>query len=340
MPSWGTSSSQRWSGKVATVPRWSGYERRAPALGRVALPLQEPDAVRLLPHHDRLRPGVDRDHRVLHVQDRPEARHALLRLARFGRLRHLVGDPVRFRRRACLAALARDAGSCGLDADASAAHRPAPDPLHVEHRALFARLDADLGTRRLRNSVPDRAPARVRCSGACDHPRARTARRRPRVHLHPLPARERALEHARVARAARDGPARPAFAPAWLVASDRMGPRPDVGCARNPRSRPGRESVALDRGDSRPRTRLPRDRRRLSSLRGAGGAQAGDALADVIAFLRIFFIGGLIAYRGLFNWIRPAIYIPTMLVGPLFQILFFAYLGRYSRLQNDAFFVV
>jgi len=60
----------------------------------------------------------------------------------------------------------------------------------------------------------------------------------------------------------------------------------------------------------------------------------------VIAFLRIFFIGGLIAYRGLFNWIRPAIYIPTMLVGPLFQILFFAYLGRYSRLQNDAFFVV
>jgi ABC-2 type transport system permease protein len=60
----------------------------------------------------------------------------------------------------------------------------------------------------------------------------------------------------------------------------------------------------------------------------------------VIAFLRVFFIGGLIAYRGLFNWIRPAIYVPTMLVGPLFQILFFSYLGRYSRLENDAFFVV
>jgi ABC-2 type transport system permease protein len=29
-----------------------------------------------------------------------------------------------------------------------------------------------------------------------------------------------------------------------------------------------------------------------------------------------------------------------MLIGPLFQILFFAYLGRYSGLQNDAFFVV
>lgn len=60
----------------------------------------------------------------------------------------------------------------------------------------------------------------------------------------------------------------------------------------------------------------------------------------MIAFLRVFFIGGVIAYRGLFNWIRPAMYIPTMLIGPVFQILFFAYLGRYSGLKDDAFFVV
>ncbi len=58
------------------------------------------------------------------------------------------------------------------------------------------------------------------------------------------------------------------------------------------------------------------------------------------AFARTFFIGGLIAYKGLFNWIRPTMYIPTMLIGPIFQILFFAYLGRYSGLKNDAFFVV
>ncbi len=58
------------------------------------------------------------------------------------------------------------------------------------------------------------------------------------------------------------------------------------------------------------------------------------------AFLRIFFVGGVIAYRGLFNWIRPSMYIPTMLIGPVFQILFFAYLGRYSGLKDDAFFVV
>ncbi|MFN2388564.1 MAG: ABC transporter permease [Actinomycetota bacterium] len=55
---------------------------------------------------------------------------------------------------------------------------------------------------------------------------------------------------------------------------------------------------------------------------------------------RVFFIGGLISYRALFNWIRPAVYVPTMLGSPIFQILFFAHLGRYSGLRNDAFFVV
>jgi ABC-2 type transport system permease protein len=56
--------------------------------------------------------------------------------------------------------------------------------------------------------------------------------------------------------------------------------------------------------------------------------------------LRLFFVGGVIAYRALFNWIHPAIYVPTMLLGPLFQILFFTYLGRFSGLENDDFFIV
>lgn len=56
--------------------------------------------------------------------------------------------------------------------------------------------------------------------------------------------------------------------------------------------------------------------------------------------LRIFFIGGAISYKALFNWIRPAIYIPTMLGSPLFQILFFAHLGRFSGLRDDSFFVI
>lgn len=57
-------------------------------------------------------------------------------------------------------------------------------------------------------------------------------------------------------------------------------------------------------------------------------------------WLRVFFVGGVIAYRGLFNWLRPAHYFPTMLGGPLFQMLFFAYLGRFAHSQSDSFYVV
>jgi ABC-2 type transport system permease protein len=60
----------------------------------------------------------------------------------------------------------------------------------------------------------------------------------------------------------------------------------------------------------------------------------------VTSTLRVFFVGGLISYRALFNWIRPSIYIPTLLGGPLFQILFFTYLGRYATNEPDSFFVV
>lgn len=56
--------------------------------------------------------------------------------------------------------------------------------------------------------------------------------------------------------------------------------------------------------------------------------------------VRVFFIGGYLAYRALFNWIHWSMYIPTMLGGPVFQILFFAYLGRYAKLRSDEFFVI
>ncbi|WP_020390815.1 ABC transporter permease [Kribbella catacumbae] len=55
---------------------------------------------------------------------------------------------------------------------------------------------------------------------------------------------------------------------------------------------------------------------------------------------RVFFRGGLLAYKALFNFKQTAVYIPTMLISPAFQILFFAYLGRYSGLADDNFFVV
>jgi len=60
----------------------------------------------------------------------------------------------------------------------------------------------------------------------------------------------------------------------------------------------------------------------------------------VTRWLRIFFVGGLIAYRGLFNWIRPAIYIPTMLGAPLFQLIFFTKLGEYANAEDASFYIV
>jgi ABC-2 type transport system permease protein len=60
----------------------------------------------------------------------------------------------------------------------------------------------------------------------------------------------------------------------------------------------------------------------------------------VSASTRVFFIGGAISYRALFNWISPLLYTTTMLGSPLFQVLFFTYLGRYAGSQDDAFFVV
>jgi ABC-2 type transport system permease protein len=56
--------------------------------------------------------------------------------------------------------------------------------------------------------------------------------------------------------------------------------------------------------------------------------------------LRIFFVGGAISYRALFNWISPYHYIPTMLGGTTFVLIFFTYLGRFTEAQDEAFFVV
>jgi len=60
----------------------------------------------------------------------------------------------------------------------------------------------------------------------------------------------------------------------------------------------------------------------------------------VTATARVFFVGGVISYRALFNWINPGTYVTTMLGSPLFQILFFTYLGRYAGSQDDSFFIV
>jgi ABC-2 type transport system permease protein len=56
--------------------------------------------------------------------------------------------------------------------------------------------------------------------------------------------------------------------------------------------------------------------------------------------VRVFFIGGVTSFRALFNWLSPWIYIPTMMVAPIFQILLFAYIGRAAHLRSDEFYVV
>lgn len=56
--------------------------------------------------------------------------------------------------------------------------------------------------------------------------------------------------------------------------------------------------------------------------------------------MRIFFVGGLISFRALFNWLSPWVYIPSMLVAPIVQILLFAYMGRAAGVESDEFYVI
>ena len=55
---------------------------------------------------------------------------------------------------------------------------------------------------------------------------------------------------------------------------------------------------------------------------------------------RVFFIGGLISYRALFGWLSPWVFVPSLLVAPVFQILLFAYIGRSAQLESDEFYVI
>jgi ABC-2 type transport system permease protein len=56
--------------------------------------------------------------------------------------------------------------------------------------------------------------------------------------------------------------------------------------------------------------------------------------------LRIFFIGGLISYRAMFNWLNPWILVPSLLVSPICQVLLFAYIGRSAGVGTDEFYLI
>jgi ABC-2 type transport system permease protein len=56
--------------------------------------------------------------------------------------------------------------------------------------------------------------------------------------------------------------------------------------------------------------------------------------------LRIFVLGGLTSYRALFGWLSPWILIPTFVVEPVFQVIFFAFVGRQAGINDDRFFLI
>jgi ABC-2 type transport system permease protein len=56
--------------------------------------------------------------------------------------------------------------------------------------------------------------------------------------------------------------------------------------------------------------------------------------------LRVFLRGGVTSYRALFGWLNPWIAVPMFVIAPLFQLLFFAYLGRTTNVASDTYFVV
>jgi ABC-2 type transport system permease protein len=56
--------------------------------------------------------------------------------------------------------------------------------------------------------------------------------------------------------------------------------------------------------------------------------------------LRVFFVGGLISYRALFGFLSLWIFIPTLVLTPIFQILLFAYIGRAAGARSNEFYVV
>jgi ABC-2 type transport system permease protein len=59
-----------------------------------------------------------------------------------------------------------------------------------------------------------------------------------------------------------------------------------------------------------------------------------------MSFLRVLLIGGITSYRALFGWISPWVFFPMVITFPVFEILFFAYLGRAAGVESDEFFLI
>jgi ABC-2 type transport system permease protein len=60
----------------------------------------------------------------------------------------------------------------------------------------------------------------------------------------------------------------------------------------------------------------------------------------VTTSLRIFFIGGMASYRALFHWLTPWILIPTFVIAPMFELLFFAFVGKDAGVGDNTFYLI
>lgn len=58
------------------------------------------------------------------------------------------------------------------------------------------------------------------------------------------------------------------------------------------------------------------------------------------AWWRVLLRGGLTSYRALFTWLSPWILFPALIIAPIFQILFFAYVGRDAGVEDPQFFLI
>ncbi|MBQ0825158.1 ABC transporter permease [Streptomyces tagetis] len=56
--------------------------------------------------------------------------------------------------------------------------------------------------------------------------------------------------------------------------------------------------------------------------------------------LRLTLVGGFLSYRALITFLTPALFFVMMIATPLFQIITFSLLGRYSKAETADFYVV
>ena len=212
------------------------------------------------------------------------------------------------------------------------------DPRHGHDRDLQPGRDAPLGTLPVRDRAHGPPPAPLRASIVGNRAHVRRARLRLRGQVRPFPRSLGAREPLRVPRVAdRRLPRAARVFPGWVrPISWVLAPTWGMNAIRE--SALGGSPVTDLLMCVAPRRPLHGARHSRHRTGAALRAGSRHALA-VVTSLRLFFVGGLMSYRALFYWLTPQIYIPSLLVAPIFQILLFAYIGRSAGLKSDKFYV-